>query len=147
MIERDGEIKKLLIWDTCGEEKFISITKSYFRGCSGILLTCDMSSINNIFRTEFWYKECKNNSPDVPIILVGTKCDLVNEISEDVLSQFAYEKKLQYIITSSKINKNVDEAFELLINEAIIKMKNFEDNFEERIQILQNPHEQKTRCC
>ena len=34
MLERDGQIVKLQIWDTAGQEKFRTLTTSYYRGTS-----------------------------------------------------------------------------------------------------------------
>ena len=47
-------------------------------------------------------------------ILIGNKCDLEEEreISKDEGEAFAMRNGMQYIETSTKINTNVNEAFE-----------------------------------
>ena len=39
----NGENIKLQIWDTSGQERFHSITKSYYRGAQAIILVFDLS--------------------------------------------------------------------------------------------------------
>jgi GTPase SAR1 family protein len=36
-----GQLVKLYIWDTAGQEKYRSIVSTYFKGCHGILLIFD----------------------------------------------------------------------------------------------------------
>lgn len=42
MVEIDGRDVKLEIWDTAGQETFLSITRSYYRGADGALLVFDV---------------------------------------------------------------------------------------------------------
>jgi small GTP-binding protein len=42
LLELDGRKVKLEIWDTAGQETFLSITRSYYRGADGALLVYDV---------------------------------------------------------------------------------------------------------
>jgi GTPase SAR1 family protein len=42
-IELDGKRIRLQIWDTAGQDRFRTITTSYFRGAQGILLVYDVT--------------------------------------------------------------------------------------------------------
>lgn len=128
---------RIMIWDTCGEERFSSITRTYYRGCRGFLLTCDMTSCVNLSRTEFWLSEIRSNVPEnIPILLVGTKCDLITEITPDILEQYALKKGINFIITSSKENINVEEAFLRLLK------LSYENDKNEKNMIFLNNEEQ-----
>jgi len=152
-MEFKGDSYKVNIWDTTGQEKFSSLTNTYFRGCSGVLLTCDMSSLEHIPTIDFWYNEMKDHMiNEVPKILVGTKGDMMNEVSEDVLGQIAEKKEMSWILTSAKNNQNIEEAFILLLERVIEHKKELikEDNKEEVVVQRLNgnaPLQKKKKCC
>lgn len=70
------------IWDTTGQEKFKSLTKSYFRNCQGAVAVFDLTKKDSFFSIESAIKEfrlnCPNESKD-NIVLVGNKCELTHE--------------------------------------------------------------------
>ena len=74
----DGSIINIHIRDTCGQEKFNSINKEYYKKADGILLVYDITRINTFDKIKKHYiKEIKDNcEPDIPIILLGNKTDL-----------------------------------------------------------------------
>ena len=39
-----GRKVKLQIWDTAGQERFRAVTKNYYRGVDGIVITYDVTS-------------------------------------------------------------------------------------------------------
>src|SRR5438309_1672069 len=83
LIINDDKIR-LQIWDTAGHERFRSITKSYYKSASGIILCYDVSSEDSFKNLERWLKdinECCEG--DVPIILVGNKIDLKKTITTE----------------------------------------------------------------
>jgi small GTP-binding protein len=65
------------IWDTAGQEKFRTITPSYYRSAMGIVLVYsadDKESFNSI---TVWIKQIKNFlNEGIPIILVCNKSEL-----------------------------------------------------------------------
>jgi len=120
----NGNNIELQIWDTGGQERFRSITSSFYRGTKGIIVTydvCDMKGFSNISR---WCKEIDLFEEHVQKILVGTKCDCPSErkISIKDGEDLGAKLELPFIETSSKTNTNIDEAFNLLVNE-IVKQK------------------------
>ena len=49
MFQRDGKNIKLQIWDTAGQEKFRTLTTSYYRGTSCCILVFDITNINSFY--------------------------------------------------------------------------------------------------
>ena len=72
------------IWDTCGQERFRSLSKTYFRNSDGIMLLFDLNSTNSFDNLNSWFVSIKDSgAEDIPLILVGTKCDLEANVSEE----------------------------------------------------------------
>lgn len=55
----------------------------------------------------------KGDDPNLPIILIGNKCDLTSnrKISSEEANAFASKWNIVYIETSAKTRANVDKAF------------------------------------
>ncbi len=83
--------------------------------------------VNSSFEScKQWYKELKESGEAfVEIILIGNKTDLENEreVSTEEAQAFANEKGFPYIETSVLANKNIKEAFQLLLNKVINHLK------------------------
>ena len=65
------------LWDTAGQESYARIRSLSYPKTNVFLLCFSVThrlSFENI--TESWIKEVRYHCPKVPIILVGTKCDL-----------------------------------------------------------------------
>ena len=78
---------KLQIWDTAGTEKHRSITESYYKCASGVILTYGVDDRKSFDSIIYWAGEVREkNSLDIPLILVGNKSDLTEKkrkVTED----------------------------------------------------------------
>uniref|UniRef100_A0A7S4NVZ5 Ras-related protein Rab-2A n=1 Tax=Paramoeba aestuarina TaxID=180227 RepID=A0A7S4NVZ5_9EUKA len=113
-IEIDGNRVKLQIWDTAGQEKFRSITRSYYRGAAGALLLYDITRRETFDHLTTWLEDCRQYSNErIVITLIGNKCDLEHkrEVSVEEGKAFAEKHGLNFLETSAKTAENVDEAF------------------------------------
>ena len=109
----------MVIWDTAGSEAFKSLTWSYYRAVSGILLIYDITNEESFRKLEFWLNECKKYSNEnVSILLIGNKSDLSKErkVSKQEGIIFSKKHNLKFIETSAKNNQNVIESFLNLSN-------------------------------
>ena len=81
MVSIQGRDVKLEIWDTAGQETFLSITRSYYRGADGALLVFDISRRETFDNLNRWYDEATQNSqnPNLRIMVVGMKADVPPE--------------------------------------------------------------------
>lgn len=83
---------ELIIWDTCGEERFKAVTRQYYKNANGIILMYnvnDHSSFNNLSK---WLKDCQCNSDEsVELFLVGNKVDLERNVSIEEVEAFSKE--------------------------------------------------------
>ena len=114
-IDVDGKTIKLQIWDTAGQESFQSITKIFYRGAHGVLLTYDMTQLDSYMNLQHWFSEIKNQSePDALIFLVANKKDkeTEREVSTAKGESFAREKGLHgFFETSAKSGEGVEDTF------------------------------------
>uniref|UniRef100_A0A6B2LIL0 Uncharacterized protein n=1 Tax=Arcella intermedia TaxID=1963864 RepID=A0A6B2LIL0_9EUKA len=113
-MEIDGHNVRLQIWDTCGQESFKAITRTYYRGAQGVLLVYDVTRRETFAYLEGWISECTDNADDnVTILLVGNKADLEGQraVSYEEGKAFAEERNMQFLEASAKTSQNVEEAF------------------------------------
>jgi len=105
---------KLQIWDTAGQEKFRSITRSYYRGAAGALLVYDITRRETFEHLTSWLEDCrKYSSSDITIMLIGNKSDLESsrQVSAAEAAAFAQTHGLVFLETSAKTAHNVEQAF------------------------------------
>ncbi|XP_022782523.1 ras-related protein Rab-18-B-like [Stylophora pistillata] len=65
----DGNKAKLAIWDTAGQERFRTLTPSYYRGAQGVILVYDTSSRETFDKLEEWLNEIEMYSTKKDIII------------------------------------------------------------------------------
>ncbi|XP_028853021.1 ras and EF-hand domain-containing protein isoform X2 [Denticeps clupeoides] len=115
----DGEPTVLQLWDTAGQERFRSIAKSYFRRADGVLLLYDVTCEKSFLNVREWVDIIEDIAQDdVPIMLVGNKCDLRQEALQNGITCIptSYGEKLAmtysslFCETSAKDGSNVIEA-------------------------------------
>lgn len=121
VVNQEGKIVKLQIWDTAGQDRFKTITKTYYKGANGVILTYDVTDLHSFKGIQNWMKQIDENaSADVKKILIGNKCDKENrEVTYEEGLQFANEYKLPFFEASARTNKNVNEIFDHITKELI----------------------------
>ena len=140
---------KIYVWDTAGQEKFANLINVYFRDLDGAMVIYDITNRNSFDNIEKWIEKINMfNKTSVPIIIVGTKTDIEKHRrchtseAEDIANKYGYVT----IECSSKDNYNIDETFDLIIDE-IIKHKNL-DIDDTKLEIVEPcPAPQKNNCC
>ncbi|XP_003379377.1 GTP-binding protein Ypt2 [Trichinella spiralis] len=113
----DGKRVKLQVWDTGGQERFRTITQSYYRSANGIIICYDVTCRKSFKNVRRWLDDVlKFAAPNVVKLLVATKIDLENDrlVSTEEGEALAQAEQMNFIETSAKENLNVDQAFENL---------------------------------
>ena len=68
---------KLNVWDTSGQERFKSLTQTFFKGAQGVLIVYDITDSSSFEGLDEWIKNVEKFCPEnAKIVLVGNKCDL-----------------------------------------------------------------------
>nr|XP_048312122.1 ras-related protein Rab-13 isoform X2 [Myodes glareolus] len=97
-VEIEGKRIKLQVWDTAGQERFKTITTAYYRGAM-------------------------NASAGVERLLLGNKCDMEakRKVQKEQADKLAREHGIRFFETSAKSSMNVDEAFNSLAHDILLK--------------------------
>ena len=101
------------IWDLGGQESFKSLRKLYLEGANGALVIFDLTKKETFEKLNEWVQSFREARGDEPMVLIGNKSDLKNqiEISENEAKEYASINSMDLIITSAKTGENVENAF------------------------------------
>ena len=107
----------LQLWDFGGQERFRFLLESYVLGAKGALLMFDLTRITTLENLQQWINIVRKGDPSLPVLFLGTKLDLEDEIMVDddyAMSYLNEFKLIDYLKISSKTGENVNKAFEIL---------------------------------
>lgn len=118
----DDQKVLLQLWDFGGQERFRFLLKSYVIGARGALLMFDLTRAMTLEKIQNWVNICRDENPNLPILFLGSKADLADDIniSKDYIMAFKEQFNLyDYLEVSSKTGKNVESAFESVTREIL----------------------------
>jgi small GTP-binding protein len=107
----------LQLWDFGGQERFRFLLESYVLGAKGALLMFDLTRMMTLENLEQWLNIVRKGDPNLPVLFLGTKLDLEDEVQvdDDYAKTFLDEYNLiDFLKISSKTGENVSQAFEIL---------------------------------
>jgi len=107
---------RFVIWDLAGQAQFKRVRQTYLANAEVGILVYDVTRKETFDSLENWFKEIKNVSPKISLILVGNKIDLEDEriLSTEQGEELAQKLNLSYIETSAKTGENINDAFKML---------------------------------
>ena len=127
IIKKENKSIKLQLWDTAGQERYKAITNAFYKGSKGAFVVYDITRKSSFLNIDNWIGELKTNgSDDILIILVGNKTDLEDkrEVSTDDGEKKAKQYGIAFCETSALQGKNIEHAFNILIDEIILEIDN-----------------------
>ena len=131
-----GNQVRLQIWDTSGQEKFHSITTSYYRSGDICLMVYDVGLSSSFISLDKWYQEYRDSNSNGILVIVGNKIDNPKVVDTNLLKQYADRCKAIYTEVSSKTGEGVEQLFDLVIREAIGRKDNNRSNIPSSDQIV-----------
>ncbi|MHA2398002.1 MAG: GTP-binding protein [Promethearchaeota archaeon] len=107
---------RFVIWDLAGQAQFKRVRQSYLANAEAGILVYDVTRRETFDNLESWYKEAKDVTPSISLILVGNKIDLVEDrvVTKEEGEEMAKNLSLSYIETSAKTGENINDAFKML---------------------------------
>lgn len=128
----------LQIWDTCGQERFRTVTRQYYKNThgkihlySGCLLVFDLSKKETFSSLEVWLEDTRNfGNHEMVMVIVGNKSDLteMREVSRDEINQLVQKYNFCYIEVSALTGENVKSCFETISNLMLILENEIDQN-------------------
>nr|MDO8088185.1 Rab family GTPase [Candidatus Sigynarchaeum springense]MDO8116040.1 Rab family GTPase [Candidatus Sigynarchaeota archaeon] len=120
-LERQDRKISLVLWDLGGQERFRFIQPEYVKGAVGCFVCFDMSRFMTLESTREWIDMFRQSAPNAPIVIVGTKLDLIDEKEQqnvmNAANQLVAETGcLAFIPTSSKLGINVNETVYYMVD-------------------------------
>ena len=80
VVKYQNKILKLEIWDTCGQEAYRSLIKSFFNNSSLAIIVYAIDNRKTFTSIDEWIRQCKSLcSPDTKFFLIGNKNDVEKE--------------------------------------------------------------------
>lgn len=120
VVTPNNKLIELALWDTAGQEEYDRLRPLSYPDVDVILICFSLDNLISLQNVkDIWFPEVNHFCPGVPILLVGTKYDLIDENSfnPDLPIQLAYDiNAIGYIQCSAKNMFNIKNVFNFAIN-------------------------------
>ena len=122
LADHDGKQVKINLWDTGGQERFGTVTSSFYRSAQGAILVYDINNKESLENIQRWTEEVDRYSrSNVCKIVVGTKSDLscptsITAAEAESVARAAGARSFQ---VSSLTGENVQLAFQSLVSDLV----------------------------
>ncbi|KAF9267653.1 hypothetical protein L218DRAFT_638127 [Marasmius fiardii PR-910] len=119
----DGEVSTMEVLDTAGTEQFTTYNEVYIKSGQGFVLVFSLTQEASLKEVDNMRKQIYRikggNTQSIPIVVVGTKLDLVNEreVPASTIATLSTRWGLPFYETSAKRNWHVSEVFEDLLRQ------------------------------
>lgn len=117
-----GKIIQLSLWDTAGQEEYDRLRPLSYPDTNVVVVCYAVNNIISLHNVrEKWAPEVKMFCEDVPLILVGTKLDMLSSSGEDAVSFEEAEQlskeigAIKHIRCSAKTTENIRDVFNVAL--------------------------------
>ncbi|XP_072040034.1 putative Ras-related protein Rab-33 [Amphiura filiformis] len=117
----EDETIKLQLWDTAGQERFRkSMVQHYYRNVHAVVFVYDVTKMSTFESLPMWIDECDRHSlsPDIPRVLVGNKCDMVDRvcIASSIAQKFGDANSMSLFEVSAKSDDDAERISEIFMS-------------------------------
>ena len=115
MLELNGELHKLVLWDIGGQEGFAQLREQFCSNASGCFFVFDRTRPETLEHIDQWLQALRHSADSAVVIAVENKIDLDSVITPEQIKGMIQSRNLNHIQTSATENMNVDTAFRELV--------------------------------
>jgi small GTP-binding protein len=121
IIDINNKKVKLNIYDTMGQEKFRSISQSFYKGAQGIIFCYDVTSEESLLNIKLWVRQIEKSIDSNKIIkyIIGNKCDLPKNVDSEKAAMFAKQYNMKFFEASAMNDFNIKEMFQSIARDII----------------------------
>jgi len=97
-----------------------ALTTSFFHA-HGCILVFDLTDAQSLNKMEDTMHDLRRRDEEMPVLLVGNKCDLTPKVTPEGVTSWAAQHNLEYFEVSAKCDINIKAVFDriaLLIRES-----------------------------
>eukprot|EP01132_Coremiostelium_polycephalum_P002477 gene2477-3064_t len=120
------------ILDTAGQEELTAMRDQWIRSCEGFIIVYTITSRSSFDQVAIFKEQISRvlDKENVPIMLVGNKCDLehLREVTPEEGKDLAKCLGMLHIEASARTRLNVEESFYELVREMRRREKGIQDN-------------------
>ncbi len=112
----DSNVVDIQIWDTCGQEKFRTLTRQYYREANLVMLVFDLTSKSSFKEVINWINDVKEHGPkECLCVLIGNKSDLSSRaVNFGEAVDFAKMYGMDYFEVSAKTGSGIKFMFDIM---------------------------------
>jgi small GTP-binding protein len=116
-----GELCKLTIRDTAGQEIFHSLVPLYCRNVHGAIIAFSITDESSFDALASWINLLHEMNPTSSVVVFGNKSDLAAErtVTEEQANHFCREQGFPYVEGSAKTGQNISDVFTLITRECM----------------------------
>jgi len=140
----NGEVYKLAITDTAGQERFKALSTLYFRGSKAIIFVYSIDSRASFDDVNDWIDSARQNcdNPNFVGCIIGNKLDLEaqRQVSYEEGLELAQRNNFMFLEVSAKAKLGIDEMFEDVFAQVLLQQQEIEQEklFQQQMQFANN---------
>jgi small GTP-binding protein len=115
-----GKDVNLNVFDTAGQEKYRTITSSFYTNCKGVMVMFDLSDAASFDALENWFNESSRYAEKATQFLIGNKSDVSERtVTPERIQQVVSKYGVTYFETSAATGAGVFEAFKAIAQQLV----------------------------
>lgn len=113
----DDSVVKLSLWDTTGHERYEHLNARFISGSQAFIIVFDLTSLESFIKAKNKIIEINEKFDEKILILVGNKCDMVDNIciSDEDAQAVVKQFNAEYFEASALTGHNIADIFSTAI--------------------------------